>query len=64
MNLKPATIFDNKESYNYNKAYFSAVVIFMRSVKWKYGLCGKNVEGSWQMITNIVDQCRKQYFQR
>ena len=32
MNLNPATILDNKESYNYNKANFSAMIIFTRSV--------------------------------
>ena len=32
MNLKPATLLDNKESYKYNKADFSAMIIFMRSV--------------------------------
>ena len=31
MNLKPATIFDNKEYFNYNKADFSAMITFMRS---------------------------------
>ena len=58
MNLKPATIFDNKESYNYNKADLSAMIIFI-SVNWEDGLCGENVERSLHMITNIVDQCRK-----
>ena len=33
----------------------------MRSINWKDGLYGKNVERSWLMITNIVDQCKKQY---
>ena len=33
----------------------------MRSVNWKNGLCGENVERSWHMITNIVDQCRKHF---
>ena len=33
----------------------------MRSVNWKDGLCGENVERSWHMITNIVDQCRKHF---
>ena len=37
MNLKPATLLDNKESYNYNKADLSAMIIFMRSVNWKEG---------------------------
>ena len=61
MNLKPATILDNKEYYNYNKADFSAMITFMRSINWKDELCSKNVERSWLMITNIVDQCKKQY---
>ena len=61
MNLKPATILDNKEYYNYNKADFSAMITFMRSINWKDELCGKNVERSSLMITNIVDQCKKQY---
>ena len=61
MNLKPATILDNKEYYNYNKADFSAMITFMRSINWKDELCGKNVERSWLMITNIVDKCKKQY---
>ena len=56
MNLKPAAILANKESYNYNKADFSAMIIFMRSVNKKDGLCGENVERSWHIITNIVDQ--------
>ena len=55
MNLKPVTILDNKESYNYNKADFSAMIIFIRSVNWRDGLYGENVERSWHMITNIVD---------
>ena len=59
MNLKPATILDNKESYNYNKTDFSAMIIFMRSVNWKDGLCGENMERSWHIIRNIVDQHRK-----
>ena len=42
MNLKPATILDNKESYN--KAYFSAMIIFIRSVNWKVG----HVEKMWR----------------
>ena len=61
MNLKPVTILDNKESYNYNKADFSTMIIFIRSGNWMDGLYGENVERSWHMITNIVDQCRK-YF--
>ena len=61
MNLKPATILDIKESYNYNKTDFSAMIIFMRSVNWKDGLCGGNVDRSWHIIKNIVDQCRKHY---
>ena len=61
MNLKPATILDNKESYNYNKADFSAMITFMRSINWKDGLCGQNMKRSWLMITNIVDQYKKQY---
>ena len=59
MNLKAVTILDNKEYYN--KADFSAMITFMRSINWKDELCGKNVERSWLMITNIVDQCKKQY---
>ena len=35
---------------------------FMRSINWKDGLCGKNVERSWLMITNIVDQCKKKQY--
>ena len=42
-NLKAATILDNKESYNYNKADFSVMITFMRGINWKDGLCGKNV---------------------
>ena len=42
-------------------SYFSAMITFMRSINWKDELCGKNVERSWLMITNIVDQCKKQY---
>ena len=61
MNLKSATILDNKEYYNYSKADFSAMLAFMRSAYWKDGLCGINVERSRLMITNIVDQCKKQY---
>ena len=41
MNLNPVTILDNKESYNYNKADFSAMITFMRSINWNDGLCGK-----------------------
>ena len=60
MNLKPVTILDNYESYNYNEEYFSAMIIFMRGVNWKDGLYGENMERSWHMITNIVDQfCSK-----
>ena len=33
----------------------------MRGINWKDELCGKNVERSWLMIPNIVDQCKKQY---
>ena len=44
MNLKPATLLLNKESYNCNKDYFSAMIIFMIGVNWTDGLCGKNVE--------------------
>ena len=40
MNLKPAAVLDNKESYNYNKADFSAMITFMRSsIIWNDGLC-------------------------
>ena len=46
MNLKPATILDNKESCNYNKADFSPMIIFTRSVNCKDGLCEENVERS------------------
>ena len=61
MNLKPATILDNKESCNYNKSDFSAMIIFTRSVNCEDGLCGENVERSWHMIPNIVDQCGKHF---
>ena len=66
MNLKPATILDNKESYNYNKADLYAIIIFMRvnwinNIKFQNGICGENVERSWHMITDIVDQCRKHF---
>ena len=50
-----------QQHYNYNKADFSAMITFMRSINWKDELCGKNVERSWLMITNMVDQCKKQY---
>ena len=39
MNLKPATILDNKEYYN--KAEFAAMITFMRGINWKDELCGK-----------------------
>ena len=37
------------------------MIIFMRNVNWKDGLCRENVERSWHMITNIVDQCMKHF---
>ena len=36
MNLKPATILDNKEYYNYNKADFSAMITFMSIGRMNY----------------------------
>ena len=41
MNLKPVTVLDNKESYNYNKVDFSAMIIFMRSVIGRMDYMGK-----------------------
>ena len=41
MNLRPATILDNKDYYNYNKAEFAAMITFKRSINWKDELCGK-----------------------
>ena len=40
INLKPATILDNRESYNYNKANLYVKIIFMKGANWKDELCG------------------------
>ena len=58
MNLKSVTILNNKESYNYDKADFSAMIIFMRSVNWKDRLCGDIMVYDYKYIG---DQCRKHF---